>query len=61
MNEYQIIVELRNILQATISVDEIVEGNPIRVVKPVISDEAQRNSLTDKLVTLLNNAQPIAQ
>ena len=59
MNEYQIIIELRNSLQATVSVDEIQNGNVIRVVKPMISDETQRATLTTKLVNLLNSVEPI--
>lgn len=61
MNDYQLIIELRNCLQATVSVDELQGDVMVRVVKPMISDETERATLTTKLVTLLNSIQPIAQ
>ena len=53
MNEQTLLSELRNSLQATIFFDEIIGDTPIRVTKMLITDETQRKTLTDKLVTLL--------
>ena len=61
MEVQQLISEIRNALQATVSVDELQGGVMVRVVKPMISDETERATLTTKLVNLLNSVQPTAQ
>lgn len=53
MEVQQLISELRNALQATVSTDEFVNDVQTRVTKPVITDEAQRAILTAKYVALL--------
>ena len=61
MNEQALIAELRNSLQATIPMDEIVNGAPIRVTKPVITDQTQREELTARYVNLLKTIEPESQ
>ena len=58
MNKQALISELRNSLQATIFFDEIIGDTQIRVTKMLITDETQRKTLTDKLVTLLATVEP---
>lgn len=57
MNPQQLISEIRNALQATISMDEMVNSVPVRVTKPVITDQTQREELTARYVNLLKTVE----
>lgn len=61
MNAQMLISEIRNALQATISMDEMVNSVPVRVTKPVITDQTQREELTAKYVNLLKSVEPETQ
>ena len=58
MNTLQVINEIRAALQAQVYTDESVDGTNYRTTKLLITDETQRKTLTDKLVTLLATVEP---